>query len=330
MASVYQRKDNQHWMLQWRQNNKPYRIDLTSKFSVTLEKEALKYKQAKESELKFGKKILGNNLIFSNFAEEYKDWYVVEYPTSYYRVEQIIDQHLAPFFGFTPIDLIKIKFCEEYKVTRLKTGIKRETVKKEMRTLKAMLNKACEWEYLDFNPIANLKYPKSIDSKPPHFFTADELEKIYTTSDRAHWWKFLANTGLRVGEAQALRRKWIGREGLKVISSEGQRTKSGKWREVPLFEGAQEALDEFTQKELLLFPPMTRSSFSRSAIKHFKRAEVGGSAHSLRHSFCSHLVMQGTSLRVVQVLAGHSKLEVTEKYAHLAPGYIQENVKLKL
>lgn len=330
MASVYQRNDNKHWILQWRQNHKPYTIDLTKKYSVILEKEANKYKQAKESELKFGKKILGNNLIFSNYAEEYKDWYVVEYPTSYYRVEQIIDQHLVPYFGFTPIDLIRIKFCEEFKATRLKTGIKRSTITKEMRTLKAMLNKACEWEYLDFNPIANLKYPTNLDSKPPHFYTVDDLEKIYSSSDRAHWWRFLSNTGLRVGEAQALRRQWIGKEGLKVISSDGQRTKSAKWREVPLFEGAQEALDEFPSKELLLFPPMNRTSFSRSAIKHLKKAGVDGSAHSLRHTFCSHLVMQGTSLRVVQVLAGHSKIEVTEKYAHLAPGYIQGNVKLKL
>lgn len=330
MASVYQRKDSKAWVLQWRQNNKTYHIDLTKKFNVILEKEALKYKQAKESELKFGKKILGNNLLFANYAEEYKDWYVVEYPSSYYRIEQIIDQHLKPYFGFTPIDYIRIKQCEEYKIVRLKTGIKRETVKKEMRTLKAMLNKACQWEYLDFNPIANLQYPKSIDSKPPQFFTVEELQAIYEKSNRAHWWKFLANTGLRRGEALALQRKWIGKDGLKVISSEQERTKSGKWREVPLFEGAQESLEQFTEKEKHLYPRVNPSSFSRAAIKDFKRAGVGGSIHCLRHTFCSHLVMDGTSLRVVQTLAGHSKIEVTEKYAHLAPGYIQENVKLKL
>lgn len=329
MASVYQRKDSGAWFLQWELDG-TQRLNLTKVFGVTTKREALTYKKAKESELKFGKRILGTNLVFVNFCEEYKNWYVVEYPTSYYRAEQIINQHLTPYFGYMPIDAIKIRDCEAYKAKRLQTGVKRATVTKEMRTLKAMLNKATEWEYLDFNPIAKLKYPKNIDSKPPKFFTADELQKIYESSNRSHWWRFLANTGLRRGEALALKRQWIGRDGLKVISSEEVRTKSGKWREVPLFEGAREALEVFPKDGQLLYPQVNPSSFSRAAIKDFDRAGVGGSLHCLRHTFVSHLVMEGTSLRVVQTLAGHSKIEVTEKYAHLAPDFVSQNVKLCL
>jgi integrase len=330
MASVFQRKDSGAWILQWQQDNKPRTLNLTKLFNITSKKDAVTYKKAKESELKFGKRILGNNLVFANYCEEYKDWFVVQYPTSYYRIEQIINQHLMPYFGYRPIDTIKIRDCEQYQVERLKCGIKRATVTKELRTLKAMLNKACEWEYLDFNPIAQLKYPKNLDSKPPKFFTTDELLKIYESSNRAHWWRFLANTGLRRGEALALKRQWIGRDGLKVISNEQSRTKSGQWREVPLFEGAKEALDRFENDGSHLYPRVNPSSFSRAAIKDFNRAGVGGSIHCLRHTFCSHLVMEGTSLRVVQVLAGHSKIEVTEQYAHLAPGFLSENVKLCL
>lgn len=330
MASVYKRNDSGSWYLQWTDLGKTYTVNLTKKYNVTVESDALKYKQAKNTEIRFGKRILSNNLVFSNYAEEYKDWYVIEYPTSYYRVEQIINQHLSPYFGFMPIDVIKIRDCEHYKTQRLSTGIKRATVVKEMRQLKAMLNKACQWEYLDFNPIANLTYPKNIDSAPARFFTVDELEKIYTTSDRAHWWRFLANTGLRRGEALALKRKWIGKDGLKVISTEQSRTKSGGWREIPIFDGAREALDKFDKSGPLLYPQINPSSLSRAAITDFKRAGVGGSMHSLRHSFCSHLVMNGTNLRVVQVLAGHSKIEVTEQYSHLAPDYISQNVKLKI
>jgi len=330
MASIYQRNDTKSWYLKWNQGGKSYAVNLTKKYKVILEKEALKYKQAKETELRFGKKILSDNLIFLNYAEQYKDWFVVEYPTSYYRIEQLINQHLAPYFNFMPIDCIRIRDVELYKVQRLKTGIKRATVTKEMRTLKAMLNKACQWEYLNFNPIANLTYPKNIDSAPAKFFTVDELELIYNKSDRAHWWRFLANTGLRRGEALALQRKWIGSDGLKVVSTESARTKSGQWRDIPLFEGAKEALDNFENKEKHLYPRINPSSMSRAAIKDFQRAGVGGSMHALRHSFCSHLVMDGTSLRVVQQLAGHSKIEVTEKYAHLSPDFIAQNVKLKI
>jgi site-specific recombinase XerD len=40
------------------------------------------------------------------------------------------------------------------------------------------------------------------------------------------------------------------------------------------------------------------------------------SFHSLRHHFISELIRRGAGLEAVRVLAGHSKLEMTQRYAH--------------
>jgi integrase len=42
--------------------------------------------------------------------------------------------------------------------------------------------------------------------------------------------------------------------------------------------------------------------------------------HTLRHTFCSHLAMQGAAARVIQQLAVHASLVTTQRYMHLSPG----------
>jgi integrase len=50
--------------------------------------------------------------------------------------------------------------------------------------------------------------------------------------------------------------------------------------------------------------------------------------HSLRHTFASWHVMNGTDLYVVKELMGHSTIKMTERYAHLQEGSLKQSVKI--
>lgn len=300
------------------------------------DREANMILKAKELELASGQSILldkSRSITFTTLADRYDKWHSHEYPASNSRISLVIRVHLVPYFKNVPLNKLTEHDLTAYKASRL-TKVKGVTVGKEIRTIKAMFVKAIDWGYITASPIRKVTEPPTTDSKPSTYFTSDQLELLYAEARKVraspeypHILRLLANTGMRRGEAYNL--KWIdvGETTIHVLSTEQERTKSAKWREIPISPGARVALDALKSDTVYVLPRKHPNTLSHVAMQCIRRAKLVGTLHTLRHTFISHLTMKGVSLRTIQRLAGHSSIAITEKYSHLSPDHLQDALK---
>lgn len=140
------------------------------------------------------------------------------------------------------------------------------------------------------------------------------------------------NTGLRRGELFAL--TWenvnLSKATLTVV---GETAKSGRTRHVPLNKEALETLKKWRvglKTSGLVFP--SRDGNQRDNVKKAWQGLLVDAKikdfrwHDLRHHFASALVMHGVDLNTVRELLGHASLDMTLRYAHLAPEHKAEAV----
>ncbi|HZW20243.1 site-specific integrase [Noviherbaspirillum sp.] len=134
------------------------------------------------------------------------------------------------------------------------------------------------------------------------------------------------NTGIRQGELIALEWQNVHLESHARLFIPGRQSKSGRGRHIPLNDEAKAVLMRWKAQQVhgrLVFPSREGSELVevKTAWRTLLRdAEVTAFRwHDMRHHFASRLVMVGVDLNTVRELLGHADLQMTLRYAHLAP-----------
>ncbi len=337
MATIYLRGDC--WYLNWSERGRQQRKSLGAITAHQAETQRL----GKELELKTGRRLFVASPVFDDHLEEYLRWHRSEYPDSHFRVQQIAEQHLGLFRG-KALSQITSKDIDDWKIerlasmvwrrrgkTRIQKPIARSTVAKELRTLHAIFQKAVRWKHIEENPAEYTEKTKSTSDKAPHYFTRPQLALLYGCAHGLTY-KLIANAGLR--RSEALKLKWetvdLWRLHIDIQSEPGARTKSGKWRRVPMSDGALEALRQLqavTGESAYVLPRITGPSLSRACIRDARRLRLPGSLHSLRHAYGAHMVMAGVSIRKLKDLMGHASIQTTMIYAQIAEDHQHDQAR---
>lgn len=144
-----------------------------------------------------------------------------------------------------------------------------------------------------------------------------------------------AHAGLRRGEIMGL--QWrdidLGGQSLHVqrslVGGVLDSPKSGRSRTIPMTPSLVVALQALPRKGEFVLVGMKGKHVSTKWMYNQMKCisekcpiKIKGKLHTLRHTFCSHLAMHGVSALAIKELAGHSTLEVTQRYMHL-----QNNLK---
>jgi tyrosine recombinase XerC len=238
------------------------------------------------------------------------------------------------FLGQMPIEKVDYLILRKYLAALKEKNLQSRTVARRISALRSFFKFLVREGLLKTNPILTISSPK-LDKHLPQFLTEEEVSKLISAAvpkddkdqralrDRAILETFYS-TGMRIAELVGLSVDDIDSIGgiVKVMG------KGRKERLLPLGEPAIAALRAYLvkrkkQSEALFLNKSGKRLTDRGVRnvvgKYIRLASIrqGISAHTLRHSFATHLLNRGADLRSVQELLGHVNLSTTQIYTHL-------------
>lgn len=237
--------------------------------------------------------------------------------------------YIANYLKFSEKKSLNEETVKNYLQIRIKNRGP-STISSEMSALKFFFENILHQKLI-------LKHPKR-NKTIPVILTQNEISKmIFCTSNIKHKLilKLLYGCGLRVSEIVNIKKEDINfEESLVNIKM----AKGRKDRFVKIPESMKNELNNYhsLNSDNVLFPSNRGGKLSTASIQAIvenagKKAEIKKDVypHLLRHSFATHLLEQGTDLRIIQKLLGHSDIKTTQIYTQISQASIK-NIKSPL
>lgn len=169
--------------------------------------------------------------------------------------------------------------------------------------------------------LGKIQYPRK-PSTLPKVFSREEIDRIlFKTSNIKH--KCMIHlgysSGLRLSEVLNLKPTDILSDRMQIFVKGG---KGMKDRYTVLSKHTLQLLRSYYKEyrpSKYLFEGQNGGKYSSTSVQNIMRKTTRkGTFHTLRHSFATHLIEQGTPTIIVQMLMGHNSPKTTEIYTKLA------------
>jgi integrase/recombinase XerD len=229
---------------------------------------------------------------------------------------------------------------------RGRKGYRDTTTARKVAAIKSFFTFLAQNGIIEEPPTESLGSPR-VGRSLPKYLTEDEVDQLLREADKAgtaesqrdaNILELLYATGLRVSELVSLNVQDIDFEE-SYIRCWG---KGSKERIVYAHDKALNGLQDYlstsrmsllgtNKDESALFVNHRGERLTRQWVwnilkTYSKRAGIDQkiTPHTLRHSFATHLLQKGASLRHVQELLGHSSISTTQVYTHLTSEHLRD------
>lgn len=189
----------------------------------------------------------------------------------------------------------------------------------------AVFNELARTEVISYpNPFAKIR-PIKYSERELTYLSASQVRTLLdhaqrsSNSDLLLACRLCLSTGCRWGEMKALTIDRVKHGAVTFTETKGKRN-----RTIPISAELERDLQAHADKDRhLVFRPCLKA-FEKMVMGLPFTLPRGQNTHVLRHTFASHFIQKGGDILTLQKILGHTTIAMTMRYAHLAPGHLNQ------